>query len=161
MRRDWLRILGVELVPAFLYKDQRVTVAPHAQDTFHTYMFFRLQVPEPLADLFDDSLYTRRVPALYNFAGPLWILVFNDHASIFRVNAPSSKAVFMPAFDGQTCFSDKLIDKPVALMTNVFLRSGPFDSFHHLLSHYLGVVFNQCFEVFIHGLFRYQKISSQ
>ena len=60
----------------------------------------------------------------------------------------------MATLDGQPRFFYELVDQPIARIAYIFLGPGELCCRHHLLSHDLGVFFNQCFKVLTHGVFR-------
>ena len=61
VRRDGLRVLGVELGPTHSDKDDGVAVASDTENTFHVNMLFGFQVSEPPLELLDDRFDAGRV----------------------------------------------------------------------------------------------------
>ena len=150
VRRDGDRVFGVEPAAVFAHEDEGIAVAAHAEDAFHADALDSLKVPEPLPDLLDDGLDARRVPVFREFARALRVLVLDDYAAVFRVDASAGQAVFVPALDGQSGFLDELVDERIAGMAHVFLGTGPGCGPDHLIGHDRGVRFDQCFERLVH-----------
>jgi len=153
MRRDRLRVLNFERLTAMADKDEGIAVTPDTEDALYANVFNGLKILEAFRDLFDDRFDARRVLVLRYLARALGVLVFDDHPAVLRVDAPARQAVFVAAFDGHPCFLDEFVDEFVDLMPDVLFRPGPLNGLHHLIGHDVGVVFNQRFEILIHGVF--------
>ena len=148
VRRDRLGILHVEPDPWLSREHERGAVAAHAEDALHADALFRLEVPEAFFELIDDS---PRACALCDSACAFRILVFDDHAAVFRVDASARQSVFVLSSDVQIRFVDELVDERVAGVPNVLLGAGLPRRRGHSLGHALGVGLDERFQVRIHN----------
>lgn len=99
-----------------------VAVPANTEDALHADMLDGLKVLKTLPDLFDDGFDARCVLVFRDPVRALRVLVFNDHADIFRVYSTPSQTVFVAPFHVQPGLFQEIVDELVAPVSNIFLR---------------------------------------